>query len=262
MALNQPGLPQFAKRSPHSDPRGSKAPYQGRFAWKFLASLIPTAEDIILRLSFPPVNLVRGSGLLAGSGLLLVFFAQHPVLALLGFACVGAGLSTIVPMVFSAAGRIPGIAPGVAMASVTTMGYFGFLAGPPFIGFTAQLLGLSCAFGVIVATSLLIVMLAPAVGRGWSSTKGIFGRRRFAHGFSIPFDCLFQGISDSRLTDIRDSEEQQGKGQRSTYMRKTGGDHLGRLICTWLAKGNQDFMSLPETTVSAGGRGCRSRDVP
>jgi hypothetical protein len=54
---------------------------------------------------FPPVNLVRGSGLLAGSGLLLVLFAQHPVLALLGFACVGAGLSTIVPMVFSAAGR-------------------------------------------------------------------------------------------------------------------------------------------------------------
>jgi hypothetical protein len=55
------------------------------------------------------------------------------------------------------------------------MGYFGFLAGPPFIGFTAQLLGLRCAFGVIVATSLLIVMLAPAVGRGWSSAKGIFG---------------------------------------------------------------------------------------
>ena len=34
------------------------------------------------------------------------------------------------------------------MASVTTMGYFGFLAGPPFIGFTAELLGLRCALGI------------------------------------------------------------------------------------------------------------------
>jgi MFS family permease len=121
----------------------------------------------------PPVNLVRGGGLLAGIGLLLVLFAQHPVLALLGFACVGAGLATIVPTVFSAAGRTPGIPPSVAMATVTTMGYFGFLAGPPFIGFTAQLLGLRCALGIIVATSLVIVLLAPAVGTGWSSAKRI-----------------------------------------------------------------------------------------
>jgi hypothetical protein len=58
------------------------------------------------------------------------------------------------------------------MASVTTMGYFGFLAGPPFIGFTAELLGLRCALGIIGATSLLIVMLAPALGGGWPSAKG------------------------------------------------------------------------------------------
>jgi hypothetical protein len=63
------------------------------------------------------------------------------------------------------------------MASVTTMGYFDFLAGPPFIGFTAQLLGLRSALGIIVATSLLIVMLAPAVGGGWSSAKRILQPR-------------------------------------------------------------------------------------
>ena len=42
-----------------------------------------------------------------------------------------------------------------------------------------------------------------------------FISRCFVHRFSIPFDCLFQGISDSRLSDIRDSQEQQEKGQRS-----------------------------------------------
>ena len=62
------------------------------------------------------------------------------------------------------------------MATVTTMGYFGFLAGPPFIGFTAELLGLRCALGIIGATSLLIVMLAPALGGGWPSAKGILCR--------------------------------------------------------------------------------------
>jgi len=95
------------------------------------------------------------------------------VLALIGFACVGAGFATIVPMVFSAAGRSRGIAPGVAMATVTTMGYFGFLAGPPFIGITAELLGLRCALGIIAATSLLIVILSPALRGSGSSAKGI-----------------------------------------------------------------------------------------
>ena len=43
-----------------------------------------------------------------------------------------------------------------------------------------------------------------------------FISRRFVHRFSVPFDRLRQGISDSRLTDMRDSQEQQEKGQRST----------------------------------------------
>jgi MFS family permease len=104
------------------------------------------------------------------------------VLASIGFACVGAGFATIVPMVFSAAGRSRGIAPGVAMATVTTMGYFGFLAGPPFIGITAELLGLRCALGIIAATSLLIVILSPALRRDGSSAKGVLCLASRSHG--------------------------------------------------------------------------------
>jgi predicted MFS family arabinose efflux permease len=126
-----------------------------------------------LSAQFRPVNLVRGGGLLAVSGLLLALFAQHPVLALLGFACVGAGFATIIPIAFSAAGGTPGIPPGIAMATVTTMGYFGFLAGPPLIGFTAELVGLRCALGIIVATSSMIVLLAPVVRASCSSANHI-----------------------------------------------------------------------------------------
>jgi MFS family permease len=114
---------------------------------------------------FGPVLLVRVSGGVAAAGLTVALFFEQTAITLVGFACVGAGFSTIVPMVFSAAGRTDGVAPGVALAAVSTMGYFGFLAGPPFIGFMAELFGLRGAFGIIIATSLLAAVLAPAVGR-------------------------------------------------------------------------------------------------
>jgi MFS family permease len=82
------------------------------------------------------------------------------------------------------------------MATVTTMGYFGFLAGPPLIGFTAELLGLRCALGIIVATSSMIVMFAPVVGQGCSSANRKAGfenrssekRRRLAAGINQTTD--------------------------------------------------------------------------
>lgn len=114
---------------------------------------------------FGPVYLVRISGAVAAAGLSVALVFEQTAAALVGFACVGAGFATVVPMVFSAAGRTVGFASGVALASVTTMGYLGFLAGPPFIGFAAELFGLRGALWIIVATSLLAAALAPAVGR-------------------------------------------------------------------------------------------------
>ena len=127
----------------------SLAMVAGRFAGDWLAA------------RFDPVKLVRASGVLAAGGLLLALIRPDPAAILAGFACVGAGFSIVVPMVVRAAGRIAGIAPGVALASVTTMGYFGFLAGPPSIGFAAELLGLRYALAIL--TSLVISALAPGL---------------------------------------------------------------------------------------------------
>ena len=117
------------------------------------------------------VRLVRISGTVAAAGLSVALLTGQPGAILVGFACVGVGFSTVVPMVFSAAGRSPNVAPSVALASVTTMGYLGFLAGPPFIGFVAELFGLRMALGIIVATSLLIIALAPSVRRAASEKR-------------------------------------------------------------------------------------------
>lgn len=119
------------------------------------------------------VQLVRLSGFLATAGLALALLDGRPVSALIGFAAVGAGFATVVPQVFSAAGNVPGVPSGPALATVTTMGYLGFLIGPPFIGLLAEAVGLRLSLGTILLTSLLLILLAP--------TLRIPSRRRRSH---------------------------------------------------------------------------------
>ena len=96
-------------------------------------------------------------------GFAVALFVPDPAAALAGFAGVGAGLATVVPMVFAAAGRTPGMPAGLALSSVTTLGYLGFLLGPPLIGFTSEMMGLRNALVILVLSSLLVVALAPSV---------------------------------------------------------------------------------------------------
>jgi predicted MFS family arabinose efflux permease len=118
---------------------------------------------LIARLS--PARMLRISGLLAAAGLAFALSFNFPVTVLLGFACVGFGFSTVVPIVFSAAGRTPRMPSSTALATVTTLGYFGFLAGPPIIGWGAGLLSLRGSLAVVILLSLMIALLAPSVER-------------------------------------------------------------------------------------------------
>ena len=79
-----------------------------------------------------------------------------------GFACLGAGMASVVPNVFRAAGTLPEVAPGIGLAGVATMGYFGFVAGPPLIGGLAELAGLPNALALLVVLAALVAALAPA----------------------------------------------------------------------------------------------------
>lgn len=110
-----------------------------------------------------PATLVRSCGALAALGLGISLAAAQPIVALAGFACAGAGFSIIFPTALSAAGRTGDIATGPALAAVTTAAYTGFLVGPPFIGFLAELTGLGTALYLVVALSVAIVILAGAV---------------------------------------------------------------------------------------------------
>jgi MFS family permease len=110
------------------------------------------------------VALTRGGGLLSAVGLGIALLVGHPAAALVGFACVGAGMATVFPLVLSAAGRAQRGAAGPAIAAVATMGYCGFLAGPPAIGFTASFFNLALALGLVAVLGVVIAVLAPAAG--------------------------------------------------------------------------------------------------
>jgi fucose permease len=113
-----------------------------------------------LRARIPSVQLVRLSGAIAATGLVIALLLGNPLAALVGFACVGIGLSNVIPVVFSAAGQTGGMATGNAVAAVATAGYFGFLVGPPSIGYVAQATTLPLGLGLVVGFLGLIAMLA------------------------------------------------------------------------------------------------------
>ena len=110
---------------------------------------------------FGPEAIVRAGGGLAAVGFGLALVAAAPVPAIVGFACLGAGMSGVVPIVFRAAGHVPGMAAGVGLAAVSSTGYLGFLVGPPTIGGLAELTGLPTALAVLVVLAAAVALLAP-----------------------------------------------------------------------------------------------------
>src|SRR2546423_15526270 len=107
-----------------------------------------------------PVSLVRGGGLLAAAGLAVALVDGSTAAALAGFAAMGAGLGVVVPVLFRAAGSTRGVSAGVGVAAVSTIGWLGFLAGPPAIGFAAGTVGLRTALGIVVGATALLALLS------------------------------------------------------------------------------------------------------
>ena len=108
-----------------------------------------------------PVTLTRRAGILAAGGMAVALIFGDAVSGVIGFACLGAGLATIVPTVFRAAG-LRAATPGAGIAAVSTVGYTAFLVGPPAIGFLSEAIGLRAALAVVVLLAALIPVLAGA----------------------------------------------------------------------------------------------------
>ena len=118
-----------------------------------------------VRSSWGDGKLLMIGSLLSTAGLALILAVLHPLVIIFASLLVGLGLSTIVPIAYSTAGNTPGMEPGVGISMVTTVGYSGFLFGPPIIGFLADWMGLRIALAFVLLLFLLMLLLASRVPR-------------------------------------------------------------------------------------------------
>jgi MFS family permease len=107
------------------------------------------------------------SGIFITSGLLTAVIFPYLITAGFGFMLVGLGVSSVVPLVYSAAGKSKTMSPGAALAAISTIGFIGFLLGPPLIGTIAEYSSLRWSFTLIAILGFSITVLASRVK--WSS---------------------------------------------------------------------------------------------
>jgi len=110
-----------------------------------------------------PKRVIQLCGLLTASGLTVAVLLPTLPTALLGFLLVGFGTSAVVPLVYSAAGKSTHMSAGMALASVSTIGFFGFLLGPPVIGMVAGATNLRVSFALIAFMGLCVSAVASRV---------------------------------------------------------------------------------------------------
>lgn len=119
------------------------------------------------------LNLLRISGILIFFGLLLAVLIPVPLTATLGFLLVGFGVAAIIPIAYSTAGRSKLYSPGVALAMVSTISFFGFLLGPPLIGYIAEIFNLKVSFTLIALAGLGIAILSSVRLEVFESVKSL-----------------------------------------------------------------------------------------
>lgn len=112
------------------------------------------------RVSLGDYKLLIINSLIAIVGMGMVLIPLHEIWVIVGFLLVGFGLSVIVPIAYSKSGSMEGVDPGVGIAMVTTIGYAGFIVGPPIIGFIADWTTLRVALIFVLGLFLIMGFLS------------------------------------------------------------------------------------------------------
>jgi MFS family permease len=112
------------------------------------------------RLKFGDRKLMVMCGLISTMGIALTLLFNNPYSVIAGLFIIGIGLSSIVPIAYSIAGNSKNLPPGVGLAMVTTVGYSGFLFGPPIIGLLANWQSLRIALMVVAFLFVIMTFLS------------------------------------------------------------------------------------------------------
>jgi MFS family permease len=112
------------------------------------------------RLKFGDRKLMVMCGIISTMGIALTLLFNNPYSVIAGLFIIGIGLSSIVPIAYSIAGNSKNLPPGVGLAMVTTVGYSGFLFGPPIIGLLANWQSLRIALMVVAFLFVIMTFLS------------------------------------------------------------------------------------------------------
>jgi len=108
-------------------------------------------------------RLLQICGVMISTGLFTAVFFPYLISCTIAFMLVGLGVSSIVPTVYSAAGRHSKVSPGIALATVSSVSFLGFLMGPPLIGYISAAAGLRYSFAVIGVFGIGITLMVSRV---------------------------------------------------------------------------------------------------
>lgn len=118
------------------------------------------AADFFIN-KFGSIRVLQFSGAIITTGMMLAVLFPNVYAATTGFFMVGIGVSSVVPICYSAAGKSQRMPAGIAIATVSSIGFLGFLLGPPLIGFIAGALNLRFSFATMALIGLLVSIIAP-----------------------------------------------------------------------------------------------------
>jgi MFS family permease len=115
------------------------------------------ADWVVARVGFKKTIII--SGIMISTGLSLAVIFPTLIISIIGFLIVGFGVSAVVPLVYSEAGRSKIVSPGMALAAVSSIGFLGFLIGPPLIGIVAGLFSLRISFLIIAVIGIVVAVI-------------------------------------------------------------------------------------------------------
>jgi MFS family permease len=118
-------------------------------------------DSMVVKLGIKKV--LQLSATLIATGLFISILFPYLAAAIIGFLLVGLGVSSVVPLIYSLAGKSGTMPAGLALAAVSSVSFLGFLIGPPLIGFISEVAGLRLSFAVIAVIGLLPAFLANRV---------------------------------------------------------------------------------------------------
>jgi MFS family permease len=106
---------------------------------------------------------LKTGGIIISVGLFTAVLFPFIIPSTIAFMLVGLGVSTIVPTLYSIAGKNPTVAPSEALTIVSSVSFLGFLMGPPVIGFLAELSSLRFSFAFIGIFGFMIAFMVTKI---------------------------------------------------------------------------------------------------